>query len=214
MRRILKKRLSLLSSLLAVAVVFAACGSDDPVTATLAKCDTDEPVATSPSPGAGHANTETNIFFCGTSASDLEGIEVSGSESGAIDGEIEEIDGRGTAFVPAEPFAEAETVTVSTDLDVAGSEDGDFSFETFVSGRATVPPGGLPPEPAAENVNQGEKRDSSFVSNPDLKPPPVSVNVEAGDTEEGYVFLAPEERRQDDPRRQRRADLVQPRRDS
>lgn len=145
-----------------------------------------------PTPGSEFANPETGISFPAASADDLEGITVAGSESGVHEGVIEEYrNGEGASFIPAEPFAEGEQVTVNTDLDVLGAA-GDYRFSTFTSGRATAPPGGLPPEPAQEQVTAGEKQDSRLVSAPGIQPPPVSVNIPPREgTADGYYFVAP-----------------------
>ncbi|MGA7434978.1 MAG: arylsulfotransferase family protein [Solirubrobacterales bacterium] len=177
------KRLMLLFvPVMLASAALTACGGDS---------GNDE-VTAFPSPDSSFVNPESNVSFIGASADDLEGIEVSGSESGVLEGElVDHESGDGASFVPAEPFAEGEQVTVSTDLDIVGA-DGDYEFSTFVSGRATVPPGGLPPEPAVEGVTAGAETASKFVSEPKLDPPPVTVNTPAKDgTAEGYYFVAP-----------------------
>src|SRR5690606_11386567 len=89
--------------------------------------------------------------------------------------------------VPDRPFETNETVTVSTDLEIAGAEGGEFSFTIANFRTQAAPPpkdlpreGTIPPEPM------------EFKSRPDLRPPVVNVTTPASDeVADGYIFMAP-----------------------
>lgn len=82
-----------------------------------------------PIPGAHVASPSTQITFRGVSASSIGPVSVVGSKSGPHAGTIKaDSDGKGGSFLPAQPFSPGEAVTVRTGLDVAGGQQGTFSF--------------------------------------------------------------------------------------
>ena len=141
-----------------------------------------DPIIAFPGPGWHTASSETQISLRGLPASQLGQVEVEGSESGDHAGQLEpHSDGRGASFVPDEPFEAGEQVTVRTDLTVAGTRDGDFSFT--VARPATAP------EPIVEPP-RGNGDVQHFRTRPDLTPPAVSVTTSDG-AGPGDIFLAP-----------------------
>src|SRR5215211_6367297 len=105
-----------------------------------------------PMPGSPVALPGTQISLRGVATDKIGAVEVSGSRSGAHPGELRpHPDGQGASFVPQSPFAQGETVTVRTSLDIPGGRDGDF---TFTVARRPSPAGGggapgAPPRPRA-----------------------------------------------------------------
>jgi hypothetical protein len=144
-------------------------------------------VAAFPMPGSPVARAETQISLRGAAAERLGAIEVSGSRSGAHPGALRaHADGRGASFVPERPFAQGETVTVRTALDIPGAREGDFTFT--VPRRPSPASGGdgtlqLPPLPPAAI--------DRFRSRPDLAAPVVRINRRTRGTQPGLIFLAP-----------------------
>jgi hypothetical protein len=87
-------------------------------------------VAVFPIAGSKYNRTQTQITFRGVPATAIGPIQVVGSQTGAHSGRIEpDSDGQGGSFLPDEPFAAGETVTVKTQLNVMGSSNGTFSFQ-------------------------------------------------------------------------------------
>src|SRR5215211_1296422 len=75
------------------------------------------------------ASADTAITIRGAGASDLDGVEISGSRSGRHQGRWQaHPDGGGATFVPARPFTHGERVTVDAGMRVAGSGEEHSSF--------------------------------------------------------------------------------------
>jgi hypothetical protein len=144
------------------------------------------PVTAFPNPGTQTAAASTQISFRGVAAEQIGTVEVSGSRSGAIAGELRgHSDGRGASFVPSERMRGGERITVRTALAVRGARDGDF---TFTIGR----------RPAPRQVNDGRlditlppTETDEFRSNPDLEAPVVRITTPARNTAPGKILLAP-----------------------
>jgi hypothetical protein len=140
-----------------------------------------------PMPGSPVALPGTQISLRGTAPDKIGAVEVSGSRSGAHPGELRpHPDGEGASFVSQSPFAQGETVTVRTSLDIPGGRDGDFTFT--VARRPSPASGGdgtlkLPPLPPAAIDH--------FRSRPGMEAPVVRINRRAGRTQSGLIFLAP-----------------------
>jgi hypothetical protein len=140
-----------------------------------------------PMPGSPVALPGTQISLRGTAPDKIGALEVSGSRSGAHPGELRpHPDGEGASFVPQSPFAQGETVTVRTSLDIPGGRDGDFTFT--VARRPSPGSGGdgtlkLPPLPPAAI--------DRFRSRRDLEAPVVRITTRARGTQRGLIFLAP-----------------------
>jgi outer membrane protein assembly factor BamB len=126
------------------------------------------------------ADPSTAITFRGVAAGALDDLVVTGSRSGPHTGRIvEHPDGRGAAFVPDEPFAAGERVTVDTGI---------TSDETsFVIARALSVPD--PPFDAAKPATDPHVQ--AFRSRPDLRPPAVNVRARSGAAAAGNILVAP-----------------------
>jgi hypothetical protein len=141
-----------------------------------------DPIGVSPVAGADSAAPETQISFRGRSLRRLGRIEVSGSRTGRHAGRLApHADGDGASFLPDEPFAAGETVTVRTGLPILGARAGDFRFTV---GR----PAG-PPDPRVDEAAEGDVQ--SFRSRPDLVVPAVEVLKRTGEASRGSIFIAP-----------------------
>jgi hypothetical protein len=101
----------------------ALTGEDDASTAQAG------PVSAFPAPGTRFAQRGTEISLRGLAPDQVGAVTVTGSRSGEHQGTLEaHPDGRGASFVPSGEFRPGERVTVRTDLDVRGAENGDFRF--------------------------------------------------------------------------------------
>jgi Arylsulfotransferase (ASST) len=143
------------------------------------------PVYVFPIPGGHFASPGTQLTFRGIPTSQFGTITVTGSVSGAHTGTVvADSDGDGGSFLPATPFAPAETVTVSTSLNIEGSGHGTYQFQVATP-AGTIPPG---KRPAAPRV-RGDVW--LFRSRPDLAPAAVTITKhDPGAT--GDIFLAPQ----------------------
>jgi hypothetical protein len=142
-------------------------------------------VYTYPIPASQVAPPGTQIAFRGIPASQIGTIAVTGSVSGVHTGTVEaDSDGRGGSFIPDQPFAPGEIVTVGTSLNIAAGTNGSFQF------KVATPAGPIPfaSRPAAPRV-PGDVW--SFVSRPDLLPAAVKI-LKHGRTAPGDIFLAPQ----------------------
>ena len=134
-------------------------------------------------------------------------------------------DGQGASLIFAQPFRGGETVTVQTDLDVAGATDGDFTFATLAAPGAGLGSGSPPPRallrqfpPSAASPPKGAV--PRYRTRRDLRPPEIQLSQAArAGMSPGYTFLAPKKvfarraaaraaERPADHRPQRRAGLV------
>ena len=125
-----------------------------------------QPAAVSvfPSPNTTSALPQTQITFRGIPASQIGNVQVVGSSTGAHAGTIEaDSDGQGGSFLPSQPFAPGERVTVTTGLNVLGGTNGSFHF-AITKPFGAIQPMKLPMVPAGSNGVQ------HFVSRPDLVP--------------------------------------------
>lgn len=142
------------------------------------------PVSVFPIPGSRLATPQTQITFRGMPASQLGTITVTGSASGAHTGQVEsDSDGQGGSFLPSAPFIAGEQVTVQTDLNVIGGQNGTFSFTIENPGGAIPPPG---QRTVAPRVRGDEL---SFRSRPDLHP--AAVKITQGRPLGNDIFLTP-----------------------
>jgi hypothetical protein len=138
-----------------------------------------------PIPGGHFAPPATQITFRGRPTDQLGAITVSGSSSGPHPGTVQgDSDGNGGSFMPNAPFAAGEIVTVSTSLNIDGSNNGTFQFQV------ATPAGSLPFEhrPAAPRV-KGDVW--LFRSRPDLAPAAVTI-TKRGASGGGDIFVAPQ----------------------
>jgi hypothetical protein len=139
-----------------------------------------------PMPGTVAASPGTQISFRGELPDELGPIHVSASESGEHSGTIvAHSDGNGASWFPDFPFRGGEEVRVRTRLDIAGSDDGDFSFTCAVlrDGRARP-----------DQDEEGEESDYlRFRTRPGLVPPRLETELYEGETAPGYLFMAAKE---------------------
>ena len=143
-------------------------------------------MAVFPIPGSKYNRPPTQITFRGVPADQIGSVEVVGSQTGVHSGHIAaDSDGEGASFVPAQPFAAGETVTVTTHVSVAGSSNGTFSFQ-IAQPWGLLPYGKLPLVPAGRNGVQ------HFRSRPDLQPAGVTVTQDRAPASEGDIFVAPQ----------------------
>ncbi len=144
------------------------------------------PVDVYPFPGSGYEMPATQIIFRGLPASQIGTVTVVGSKSGTHSGTIEaDSDGDGGSWVPAQPFAAGETVTVTTSLDLTGAPTGQFSFRIAYPAKPQ-PPEKIPRAPVGTNGIQ------HFHSRPDLTPPSIDVTTNRTPAGEGDFFIAPQ----------------------
>jgi hypothetical protein len=143
-------------------------------------------VAVFPIPGTTYNRPQTQITFRGVAAGAIGPVQVVGSQTGVHADHIEaDSDGQGGSFVPDQPFAAGETVTVNTDLDVQGSSNGTFSFQI-------AQPWGLLPYGKLPLVSGGAGSVQYFHSRPDLQPAAVDVTENRAPATEGDIFVAPQ----------------------
>ncbi len=143
-------------------------------------------VSVFPIPGSRYNLPRTQIAFRGVPAASLGQIQVVGSRTGAHAGQIAgDSDGDGGSFLPSTPFAPGETVTVTTQLAVAGGSSGRFSF-TIEHPAPPLPPAALP------HFSAGAHGLQSFRSRPDLQPASIVVSKHSEPGSPGDIFVAPQ----------------------
>jgi hypothetical protein len=143
-------------------------------------------VSVFPSPGTQYNMPGTQITFRGLAASAIGTVTVVGSATGAHTGTIlADSDGQGGSFMPAKPFAAAETVTVTTSLNILGGTAGKFSFK-IAHGLGLISFGRLP------FVATGPDAVQHFQSRPDLLPAAYTVTNNSAPNTEGDIFMAPQ----------------------
>jgi len=143
-------------------------------------------VSVFPIAGSRVASPQTQIAFRGVGAQQLGTITVRGSVSGVHAGVIEaDSDGHGASFLPSQPFAPGEVVTVTTSLNVVGGPGGTFQF------TVATPAGGIPPRHwlVTGRVPGDVWR---YRSRPDLAPAAIRITRWSSRTAPGAIFLAPQ----------------------
>ena len=144
------------------------------------------PVSVYPLPGTNSALPQTQITFRGIPANEIGSVQVAGSSSGAHSGTIQaDSDGDGGSFIPSQPFAPGETVTVITGLSIVNGSGGSFQF-TIASPFGTISPIKLPMVPPGVNGVQ------HFHTRPDLMPASITVNQHSSAAYNGDIFLTPQ----------------------
>jgi Arylsulfotransferase (ASST) len=145
------------------------------------------PVSVFPNPGSRYNRPETQIAFRGVSPDAIGSVRVVGSHSGIHRGRVEgDSDGQGASFVPYRPFAQGETVTVTTGLDVIGASGGRFTF-AIAHVVPLIPDGTLSDVPRASPAGV-----MHFRSEPGLEPASLTVTDDVAPASEGDIFLAPQ----------------------
>ena len=162
-------------------------------------------VTVSPLSGARDASPRTQISFLGAPASELSVLSVSGSRTGAHSGRLVAYSqGDGASFVPEEPFAEGERVTVRARLRGPGAPKSLLDeFAIATQDTLTTTPEAIHPGSAVQR----------FHSRPDLQPPALTVTAHAPGTAPGDDLRRPLLRSgpggAHDPRRKRWPGVVQ-----
>lgn len=165
-----------------------------------------------PFPSTPDASPQSHIIFSSLHRSELRSVVATGSSSGVHPGDFEALpEDAGTAFVPKQPFAAGERVTVTATLSssAAGTASGDpgatmlnWSFTVAVptAAGAENSPAGVPPWTRASS-SRGAGASSArasgsgpptqrFHSAPNLHPPVVSATRDP-DTRSGDIFVSP-----------------------
>jgi len=168
-------RASLGAVALLVAMTFLA------VTATGARA-----LSLSPLNGTPDASPQTQISFLGVPASEIADVSVVGSASGPHAGRLQSYaSAAGASFLVAHPFRQGERVTASALIDRDGHTKR-VSTSFTVARLPSYSPSPLgSPSPAKPGTVQ------SFVSQPALHPPDVTVTTDAPGAEPGDVFITP-----------------------
>jgi hypothetical protein len=185
----------------AVAAVLAA-GALQPGTAAAA-APTLPWVTVSPLHGTPDASAGTQISFLGAPAADISQVSVRGTRSGTHAGKLEAYStGNGASFVPARRFSQGEQVTVTAVETVHGVHRTiGTSFAIGVLYYPLAPAGstgatgatgttGVAPKAGATGAT-GSTGAASFVSEPTIRPPLISVTTPAANPALGDVFMTP-----------------------
>jgi len=140
-------------------------------------------LSVSPQPDTPDASPKTQLSFLGVAASRLKGLTVTGSKTGRHTGHFRSYSAQtGASFLPDRPFTPGETVSVHVVR--PGFTAVTYSFTIARTRAVTLPP------PAA--TRPAPDRPVSFVSRPDLKPPPVSVRTSSPAAAAGDIFIGPD----------------------
>ncbi len=145
----------------------------------------DGAVSVSPLPGSRDAAPQTQISFLGVPASELTVLSVSGTRTGLHAGHLAAYSlGDGASFLPSEPFAEGERVTVRARVRIGGASQP--LYDQFAIARQDLI------SSAPETIYPGSAAEvQSFHSRADLRPPLVTVTAQSPATAPGEVFVAP-----------------------
>jgi hypothetical protein len=139
----------------------------------------------SPLNGTPDASPYTQISFLGVAPTQISGVSVVGSHSGAHSGQLEAYaSAPGASFVPAHPFTPGETVSVNA---LVGPKHTHVSTTFVVAYRFPMPAGGA--SSAALPAKPGSVW--SFASQPALQPPSLQVTANSAGVAPGDVFLTP-----------------------
>src|SRR4051794_12403740 len=163
----------------AAAVVVALAGGGGSVAAAAA------PVAVYPTAGTSVASPQTQISFRGVSSGQLGQLTVTGSRTDAHGGSLQNhSDGHGASFIPSQPFAAGEAVTVrASGVSLVGEKDGAVTFKvgTFPTEEPEYigDPGGIPAD------------SERFRTIPNSAAPRLTVVTQKAGAAPGYVFVGP-----------------------
>jgi hypothetical protein len=142
-------------------------------------------VSVSPLPGSRDAPTGTQISMLGAPAGAISDVHVRGSASGSHGGRLAAYSqGDGASFVPSQPFAIGETVTVRGRVRT-GSHTRSFDF-AFVVAHPDVHL-----YSATAHVSGSSNQVQHFHTRPDLQPPSLDVTATSPEAERGLLFAAP-----------------------
>ncbi len=143
-------------------------------------------VTISPLPGTPDASPHTQISFLGVPPGEIHGISVVGSRSHTHSGQLHPYDSApGASFVPDHGFSEGETVRVRALVGPAGHQQRVGSSFTIAQ---LAHPHFTPMSNSAPKVKPGMVQ--SFVSQPGLQPPTISVLASKPAASSDDVFIA------------------------
>jgi hypothetical protein len=158
-------------------------------------------VTVSPLPGTPDASPATQISFLGAPAADISAVVVHGSQSFGHAGRFETYStGNGVSYVPYRAFTAGEQVTVSAIETVAGTRrtiGTSFTVGTLYALPAPTGSTGATGAIGATGATgatgtTGATGVATFVSQPRLHPPTVTVTTPATDPGLGDIFLTPD----------------------
>jgi len=163
---------------LALGLVLAVCAGASSALAAPA-------VSISPLNGTPDASPYTQISFLGVPPSEIAGVRVNGSRTGAHHGKLlAYATAPGASFVPDARFSEGESVTASALIGPKGHQARMQTSFTIAHIAGDSEPSSTSKLPSGHGLEQ------SFVSQPNLKPPVVQVTASAG-ASPGDIFLTP-----------------------
>jgi len=155
---------ALLGSAVAAAIVPAAAGA----------------VTVSPLPGTPDAMPATQISILGTPASNIEGVEVTGSVSGSHSGHLQPYSSaQGASFLLDTGLEEGEEVTATVHLHEGGPIEDHFDVAHLA-----------PPEGLLHAETEKPEDLEHFKTEPGLRPPKLTIDL-ADPSLEGDWFLDP-----------------------
>jgi hypothetical protein len=156
------------------------------LSAACASAASPPPVTVSPLPGTPDASPHTQISFLGEPASEISDVSVIGSRSGAHRGSLRSYaSAPGASFIPTTGFREGEHVAVSAMVGPAHHQQrvsSDFQIARLFHYE-------FPPKSAHEAATSGTEV-QSFVSEPTLHPPAISVQADSPSASAGDIFFA------------------------
>lgn len=166
--------ITLLGAALALALGAASAGAASP-----------PPVTISPLPGTPDASPYTQISFLGEPANEISDVSVVGSHTGKHTGSLRAYDSAaGASFIPTAGFSEGEHVTVSALVGPAHHQQrvsSSFQIAHLFHYK-------FPPKTTHQAATSGSGV-QSFVSQPSLHPPAISVQADAPGASPGDVFF-------------------------
>ncbi|MCW3032491.1 MAG: hypothetical protein JWM60_836 [Solirubrobacterales bacterium] len=143
-------------------------------------------VSVSPLNGTPDASPFTQISFLGVPANQISRVSVNGSRTGRHSGRLSGyVSAPGASFLLSHPFTQGETVTASAVVGAKGHTQTvrtRFTVERFANYRVTA---GKPLQLKGHGMEQ------SFQTQPQLKPPVVSVTANNPAAAPGDIFLTP-----------------------
>jgi len=143
------------------------------------------PVEAFPAPGTKAAQRGTEVSLRGITPAAIGAVEVTGSRSGVHAGQIlPHSDGSGASFVPDRDFRPGERVTVRTDLNVSGTEAGDYRFTILRGEFETGTRGADKRVPPARRGTY-----HAYRSDPTLRAPRLVVDRRRAGRAPGYLVM-------------------------
>ncbi len=151
----------------------------------------DSSIRFSPAPGSRVASPQTQISIGGVEMAQSPRVTVTGSRSGEHRGKlVAHRTGAGVSFIPEQPFAPGEQVSVQLQAKQGAPGPPRHTEEWRV--RFTIAkPASLAIQTWPPGKPTRADQVQSFHSRPDLHPPTVTVNKHSSNTARGDVFIGP-----------------------